>query len=219
MRIREWEVFMQKSTRMRWSFWQMYPAEMQEVRSMPLSLVFWRQSAVRTARFILRWMWRQNVFKSGLCAMIRAETIIMIRFPHLSKVCGDLIPMLQCIIWQKCCMQEKISNLLPAGSWSVQQRMWEMQILWHSRWLSPQHRQWSGSGCRRHRLFYRRQYCMWRLRQKVIRRSMRFLRQMKMYGNIRPRFRHICRMHITRVLKIWDMGSDINMHMTIRIIM
>lgn len=54
---------------------------------------------------------------------------------------------------------------------------------------------------------------------KVIRRSMRFLRQMKMYGNIRPRFRHICRMHITRVLKIWDMGSDINMHMTIRIIM
>lgn len=85
--------------------------------------------------------------------------------------------------------------------------------------LSPQHRQWSGSGCRRHRLFYRRQYCMWRLRQKVIRRSMRFLQQMKMYGNIRPRFRHICRMHITRVLKIWDMGSDINMHMTIRIIM
>ncbi len=65
----------------------------------------------------------------------------------------------------------------------------------------------------------RQQYCMWRLRQKVIRRSMRFLRQMKMYGNIRPRFRHICRMHITRVLKIWDMGSDINMHMTIRIIM
>ena len=64
----------------------------------------------------IRWMWRQNVFKSGLCAMIRAETIIMIRFPHLSKVCGDLIPMLQCIIWQKCCMQEKISNLLPAGS-------------------------------------------------------------------------------------------------------
>ena len=46
-----------------------------------------------------------------------------------------------------------------------------------------------------------------------------FLRQMKMYGNIRPQFRHICRMHITRVLKIWDMGSDINMHMTIRIIM
>ena len=54
---------------------------------------------------------------------------------------------------------------------------------------------------------------------KSNRRSMRFLRQMKMYGNIRPRFRHICRMHITRVLKIWDMGSDINMHMTIRIIM
>ena len=32
--------FTQRLTRMRWSFWQMYPAEMQEVRSMPLSLVF-----------------------------------------------------------------------------------------------------------------------------------------------------------------------------------
>lgn len=31
---------------------------------------------------------------------------------HLLKVCGDLIRMQLSIIWRRCCMREKISNLL-----------------------------------------------------------------------------------------------------------
>ena len=40
------------------------------------------------------------------------------------------IRMRQCFIWQKCCMREKMSSLLPAALWYAQRKMWEMQIRW-----------------------------------------------------------------------------------------
>ena len=46
------------------------------------------------------------------CVTIRQEISIMIPSQHLLKVCGDLIRMQLSIIWRRCCMREKISNLL-----------------------------------------------------------------------------------------------------------
>ena len=48
-------------------------------------------------------------------AMIKKGIIITILFRRLSKVCVDQIRMRQCFIWQKCCMREKMSSLLPAA--------------------------------------------------------------------------------------------------------
>ncbi len=53
-------------------------------------------------------------------------------------------------------------------------------------------------------------------RQRAIPPPMRFSAATEYVRQRRPRFRHICRMHIIRVHKIWDMGSGTNTHTTIR---
>ena len=57
-----------------------------------------------------------DVSRREWSVMTKQEIIIMIQYPLLLKVCGDPIRMLQFIIWQKCCGQEKILSLLHEGS-------------------------------------------------------------------------------------------------------
>ncbi len=47
---------------------------------------------------------------------VRMGIITMIPYRHLSRVCGAPIPMQQFFILQRCCMQGKVSPLLPEGS-------------------------------------------------------------------------------------------------------
>ena len=93
----------------------MYPAEMQEVRSMPLSWCLTTERSedgkIHITLDVASECIQKRVVRYDKGGDNHYDTI-----SAFIKSMRDLIPMLQCIIWQKCCMQEKISNLLPAGS-------------------------------------------------------------------------------------------------------
>ena len=72
-------------------------------------------------------MWRQNVFKKRVVRYDKGGDNHYDTISAFIKSMRDLIPMLQCIIWQKCCMQEKISNYARRISDLCSKRMWEMQ--------------------------------------------------------------------------------------------
>ncbi len=69
-----------------------------------------------TERSILRRRWQKSAFRSGHCGMTRPEITTTIPSRHSSRVCGDLIRMRRCTIWQGCSMQGRILHLLPDGS-------------------------------------------------------------------------------------------------------
>ena len=66
-------------------------------------------------RFILIWRPLPSVFRSGWCGMTKPGIITMIPSLRLLRVCGGQTRMQRCFIWQRCSMQGKILNLLPAG--------------------------------------------------------------------------------------------------------
>ena len=60
----------------------------------------------------IHWKFQRSASRNVLPIMIKAETIIIIQFQHLLKVCVVQIRMLQSIILQKCYRPEKTSSSL-----------------------------------------------------------------------------------------------------------
>ena len=67
--------------------------------------------------------------------MIKAETAIMIPFPHLSRVCADRIRMRRSIIWLRMLYAgEDVKFIARRITDLCIRRMWEMPIPRHCRW-------------------------------------------------------------------------------------